>query len=78
MLRALTTRYELTCEFFMFTILAGVNILQIWLSLSLKDDFQTAWKDHAFFSCLVRIALSLFRISEPVITEHMTKIHSSD
>ena len=33
-LRALTTYYEFTCEFFTFIILPGVNILQVWLSLS--------------------------------------------
>ena len=33
-LRALLTPYEFTREFFAFIILLGVNILQVWLSLS--------------------------------------------
>ena len=64
MLRALTTRYEFTCKFFMVTIVAGVIILWIWLSLSLNDDFQTVWKEYAFFSYLVCMPQSLFRVSE--------------
>ena len=38
-LQALKTHYKFIREFFVFTILPGVNIFQGWLSLSQNYDF---------------------------------------